>query len=334
MVLSVPGCPNVPLLEQRLAEALAGRPAVTVQRVIASADEATRCGMCGSPTLLVNGHDPFAVPGTVPALACRMYQGKGGRLEGVPTVDALRRALEQAGMRASRQAGATGRPGAVGRAGRGRLAPANGGLRAVQQQVLRSFATTGRPPAAGALEETATWYGTTPEAVLARLHAEDFLRLGPGGQIRAAYPFSAVPTRHLVDIDGGPGAHAMCAIDALGIAAMLSLGVTITSTDPGTGEPVTVTVHADGKTAAWQPPAAVVFSGQRTWWGPGDSPPGGRGIAPAEAVCCGYVNFFTTYASAAAWASAHFEVTGQILGQADALRLGTRIFGNLLTVRC
>jgi hypothetical protein len=108
MVLSVPGCPNVPLLEQRLAEALAGRPAVRVRRVIASADEAALCGMRGSPTLLVNGHDPFAVPGTVPALACRIYQGDGGRLEGAPTVEALRQALEQAGMRA----GATGRPGA------------------------------------------------------------------------------------------------------------------------------------------------------------------------------------------------------------------------------
>jgi hypothetical protein len=30
MMLSVPGCPNVPLLEQRLAEALAGRRVVTV----------------------------------------------------------------------------------------------------------------------------------------------------------------------------------------------------------------------------------------------------------------------------------------------------------------
>lgn len=107
MVLSVPGCPGVPLLEQRLAEALAGRPAVRVWRVIASADEAARCGMRGSPTLLVNGHDPFAIPGTVPALACRIYQGEGGRLEGVPSVQALRRALEWAGMRA----GAAGTPG-------------------------------------------------------------------------------------------------------------------------------------------------------------------------------------------------------------------------------
>jgi hypothetical protein len=112
MVLSVPGCPNVALLEQRLTEALAGRPAVRVRLVIASADEAARYGMSGSPTLLINGHDPFAVPGTVPALACRIYPGDGGRPEGAPTEEALRRALERAGLRAYRRAGATGRPGA------------------------------------------------------------------------------------------------------------------------------------------------------------------------------------------------------------------------------
>ena len=105
-VLAVPGCPNAPVLERRLAAALAGRPPVTVTRhVIASAAEAAEWGMHGSPTLLVNGHDPFAVPGKGPALACRLYQGDGGRLEGAPTVEALRRALERAGMRAARSEG-------------------------------------------------------------------------------------------------------------------------------------------------------------------------------------------------------------------------------------
>jgi hypothetical protein len=107
-------------------------------------------------------------------------------------VDALRRALAQAGMRASRRAGA------VGRAGRGKLARAGGGLRAVQQEVLRTFATTGRPPAAPSLAETAARYATTPEAVLARLHAEDFLRLGPGGQIRAIYLIPSIVLGDLV----------------------------------------------------------------------------------------------------------------------------------------
>jgi hypothetical protein len=44
----VPGCPNVPVLEQRLARLLAGRPEVTVtQRVIADAAEAACRGCVG-----------------------------------------------------------------------------------------------------------------------------------------------------------------------------------------------------------------------------------------------------------------------------------------------
>ena len=52
----------------------------------------------------------------------------------------------------------------LGRAGRGRLAPAAGGLRAVQQAVLRSFAATGNPPPAEVLQETATAFGATAQA--------------------------------------------------------------------------------------------------------------------------------------------------------------------------
>jgi hypothetical protein len=96
-VLAVPGCPNAPLLERRLADALAGRPGVTVQRrLITGVAEAARWGMHGSPTLLANGHDPFAAPGGTPALACRLYRGEDGRLEGAPTVEALRRVLAEA----------------------------------------------------------------------------------------------------------------------------------------------------------------------------------------------------------------------------------------------
>jgi hypothetical protein len=301
-----------------------------VRRLIADADEAARCGMCGSPTLLVNGQDPFAVPTAGPAMACRMYEGEDGRLEGAPTVAALREALEQAGLRAGRRARTAARPATMGRAGRGRLAPAEGGLRAVQQEVLRWFAATGRPPAASALAGTAAWYGTTAQAVLARLHAGDFLRLNASGEIRAAYPFSALPTPHVVDIGGGPRTHAMCAIDALGIAAMLGTGMTITSADPDTGEPVAVTVHAGGKTAQWRPQTAVVYSGQRTPSGPANFPAAACAVSPAEEVCCRYINFFTAWAGAAAWASAHSEITGQILSRPAALRLATGTFGHLL----
>ena len=96
-VLAVPGCPNAPLLEARLGQLLEGRPGVTVRRVeLGDLDAAARWRMHGSPTLLVNGRDPFAEPGTGPALACRLYRGEKGRLEGAPTVTAMRQALEQA----------------------------------------------------------------------------------------------------------------------------------------------------------------------------------------------------------------------------------------------
>src|SRR5262249_7604360 len=159
------------------------------------------------------------------------------------------------------------------------------------------------------------------DAVLAALHAEDFLQIDAGGKIRAAYPFSATPTPHRGGLDAGPRGYAMCAIDALGIAAMIHAAVTIPSPDPRTGRPVTITLPTGGEPATWQRPAAVVFAGpsREPCHVPSDAP-----VIPAAAgVSCGYVNFFTTGASAAAWASAHPEVTGEILGQAAALHLGT-----------
>lgn len=96
-VLAVPGCPNIPVLQQRLAAVLADWPGVMLQwRVIADAAEAARWRMHGSPTLLVNGRDPFAEVGTGPALACRLYRAEDGSLDGAPSLSALRQALEQA----------------------------------------------------------------------------------------------------------------------------------------------------------------------------------------------------------------------------------------------
>src|SRR5262249_58871257 len=40
------------------------------------------------------------------------------------------------------------------------------------------------------------------------------------GVVAVAYPFSGMPTRQQVELDGFPAVYAMCAIDALGIPAM------------------------------------------------------------------------------------------------------------------
>ena len=97
VVLTVPDCPNAAAFEERLAAALAGRPgAVVRRREITDEREAAEAGMRGSPTLLIDGVDPFATPGQAPGLACRLYRDAAGRPAGAPTVEALRRALEQA----------------------------------------------------------------------------------------------------------------------------------------------------------------------------------------------------------------------------------------------
>ena len=96
-LLAVPDCPNVPVLEERLAAVLAGRDGISVSReIISSESEAARWGMHGSPTLLIDGTDPFAEPGQRPSLSCRLYRSAGGRASGAPSVAQLRQAVEQA----------------------------------------------------------------------------------------------------------------------------------------------------------------------------------------------------------------------------------------------
>jgi hypothetical protein len=329
-VLAVPDCPNEPVLRERLAEVLTEHPEVRmVHRLVHDESDAARLGMRGSPTLLVNGVDPFATSrAPVISVSCRIYRDESGRADGAPSVTALRQALARAGGLPARVVP----PDPVGRAGLGRLAPVGGRQRAVQQRVLRAFAESGQPPTRADLDDAATPF--TADNVLAALHAADFLRLRADGVIGAAYPFSAVPTPHVVEIEDGPRVFAMCAIDALGMAAMLGRNVTIHSAEPGTGAPISVRVRAGKERAVWEPATAVVFAGQRSDCGPRTQPePSAKTAVPSIAadVCCGSINFFTTKASAKRWAHAHPEIIGQVLSRKDALRTGVRIFGPLLS---
>ncbi|MCX4582402.1 hypothetical protein [Streptomyces sp. NBC_01481] len=52
-------------------------------------------GFTGSPTILVDGHDPFTDPSRPPGLACRIYRTPHG-LSGVPEIDQLRQVLTAA----------------------------------------------------------------------------------------------------------------------------------------------------------------------------------------------------------------------------------------------
>jgi hypothetical protein len=202
--------------------------------------------------------------------------------------------------------------------------------RALHKTILRGFATVGQAPGPRELA-AASQAGHDVGVLLGELHDRDVVRLGSGGRIRVAYPFSAVPTAHTAKIAGGPTVFAMCAIDALGIADMLGTAVSITSVDPRSGEPISVVVR-DGR-AIWRPNTTVVLVGSDTAATAATAAcctADGESMAAAADRCCGVMNFFAGPGSAQAWLAAHQHVTGVVLTQGQAFRLGVDIFGHLL----
>jgi hypothetical protein len=91
----VEGCPNLPVIRQRLAVALvaAGRGDVHVRlRVVRTSADAEALRFTGSPTLLIDGVDPFPERHAVVGLSCRLYRTAAG-VSGSPSVEQLTAAL-------------------------------------------------------------------------------------------------------------------------------------------------------------------------------------------------------------------------------------------------
>lgn len=94
-VLIVEGCPHADLTVQRLRLALneIGESDVEVEVRVVVSGAPLPDGFAGSPTVLVDGVDPFASSAAeTSAVACRVYPA-GLREQGAPSLDALREAL-------------------------------------------------------------------------------------------------------------------------------------------------------------------------------------------------------------------------------------------------
>lgn len=312
VVVHVPDCPNLPLMLERLAE-VTDVPVRTQE--ISTEAGAAAAGMAGSPTLLVDGRDPFAGPEPRSGgLSCRLYRDEEGTLVPVPSAGQLRAALTPAASTDLLEQW------------RARAMPSDPTQRSVLRAILRGFAATGRAPASATLEPLVAGGSEGLDHVLGELHEQDAIRLDTARRIAVAYPFSGTPTRHRVRIEGGGSdpdveVWAMCAIDALGIAAMVDRATRIESIDVTTGTPVTVTMPAgksDPGPAGWDPVEAVVFVGTSSAGG------------PSVDCCCDYLNFFADRSAATAWARVHPHVPGQVLDQNRAEGLAVRLFGHLL----
>lgn len=85
-------CPNWKIAAERVA-AIAGSRGLRVKhRLVTTPAEAEAARFRGSPTILVDGEDPFASGDEPFGLACRVYQTPDG-LAGSPTTDQLEEIL-------------------------------------------------------------------------------------------------------------------------------------------------------------------------------------------------------------------------------------------------
>lgn len=93
--LSIDDCPNADLGRQRLMEALESLdldPAIVTYTTVANSDQAERLRFRGSPSILIDGVDPFADEDSPVGLSCRIYRTEIG-VEGAPSVTAIAKAL-------------------------------------------------------------------------------------------------------------------------------------------------------------------------------------------------------------------------------------------------
>lgn len=84
------GCPNWTVAHERLTEALrtAGRDVSVECRRVETIEEAEALRFVGSPTIRIDGTDPFASGTEQVGLACRVYATPAG-LSGSPTTEQL-----------------------------------------------------------------------------------------------------------------------------------------------------------------------------------------------------------------------------------------------------
>jgi Alkylmercury lyase len=220
--------------------------------------------------------------------------------------------------------------------------------------ILRTFSERGGPPNQTQLRHLARRFALPLAATLADLAAQDLLQLDAAtGRIRAAYPFSGVPTPHQVTLSRNSHTpagslheraeqpvFAMCALDALGIPLMLRRKATIVSQDALTHEPVTVMIAPvdaaspspspspttlDGWSAQWDPLNAVVYARAAEHEHEHDD-----GGCVAAGACCPITNFFTRATHAQQWAQTHPVSDGVILSPVDALHRAQALFGGVL----
>lgn len=91
------GCPHWTVMDERLREALAlcGRSETIEYRLVETPEAAEESRFTGSPSIRLDGRDPFPPASSGFGLTCRVYRTPRGP-EGAPTVAQLQAAVQAA----------------------------------------------------------------------------------------------------------------------------------------------------------------------------------------------------------------------------------------------
>lgn len=189
----------------------------------------------------------------------------------------------------------------------------------VRRAVLRLFARLGRAPLFHEVAAEAGIARADLPAVLAALAKRDLLTLANGEErIAAAYPFADCDRGHRVTC-AGRRLYAMCALDALGLGAMLNADAAIVSACRVCGVEIRIVTEDRGRRLARVfPQASVVWAS----------------LAYADACAAGSMcprtAFFCSDEHLWSWRRGNPDERGYRLDLAAALEVGRALFARRL----
>ncbi len=188
--------------------------------------------------------------------------------------------------------------------------------RTVLGAILAEFIRSGGPVKVDDIVARLRAYPPGEVTIAVRELDEADMILVDHAHVMIAYPFASPVTAFRVRLVDGRERYAVCAVDALGIAAMLGQPVTIRSPCHHCGAPLQIDVAPDGPIG---PSDIMVWVGER-----------GDLRKKACTSFCLTLNFFRSEEHLRSWWEGHPDVSGAAAVLDEAFALGARIFGKLL----
>lgn len=181
----------------------------------------------------------------------------------------------------------------------------------VYRAIIDHIVSDGVPPPDDVLARMAR---TTPNRVAMIRNAlaqQDWLTLDDDGAVATIYPFSLTPTGITVTIDGAER-HALCAIDSLGVAAMLQRPVLISASCMDCGIPIVISATPQ-EVEGVAPPGTVVTARYAS----------GAGVQAR----CHIMRFACSSSHGRRWLDAHGDPDDVLLPVEQAFELASQQFG-------